>query len=59
MDDTTFRRWAWIYTHKIQALKGDKVNDYDSQQVATILTLSISDGFCLLAAIDQMALGGR
>jgi hypothetical protein len=39
VDETTFRHWAWIYTHKIQALKGDKVSDYycnKSQQVATI-----------------------
>ncbi len=40
VDETTFRHWSWIYTHKIQALKGDKVSDYDCREVATILTIS-------------------
>jgi hypothetical protein len=40
VDEKTFQHWAWIYTHKIQALKGDKVSDYDCRQVATILTIS-------------------
>jgi len=32
VDETTFRKWIWIYTHKIQALKGDKVSAYDCRQ---------------------------
>ena len=40
VDEKTFRHWAWIYTRKIQALKGDKVSYYDCQQVTSILTIS-------------------
>jgi hypothetical protein len=28
VDEKTFRKWTWIYTHKIQALKEDKVSGY-------------------------------
>jgi hypothetical protein len=60
LDEKTFRHWAWIYTHKIQALKADKVSVYDWPQVGpTILTICNPLIHVFLLLLDSMTLGSR